>query len=55
MEEREYLIALNAITGVSASQKMQIIKEFGSAKAVFRSPKELALWSGCRPSCSRDC
>lgn len=54
MEERECLIALNAIGGMSASQKIQIIKQFGSAQDIFQSKERLASWPAASPSFIRN-
>ena len=54
MEERACLIALNAIGGISASQKIQIIKHFGSARDVFQKKEKLSTWPGFPPSFIRN-
>ncbi|MEW6378391.1 MAG: DNA-processing protein DprA [bacterium] len=49
MEEREYWIALNAVSGMGAGQKLRLINELGSAQEIFRLKSRAASWPECRP------
>lgn len=49
MEEREFWIALNAVSGMGAGQKLRLINELGSAEEIFRAKAKAASWSECRP------
>ncbi len=42
MEEREYLIALNALSGMSTNKKIQLINQLGSANKIFHNKDKVA-------------
>jgi DNA processing protein len=48
VEEREFWIALNAVSGMAAGQKLRLINEFGSPQEVFRSRDKVASLPECR-------
>jgi len=49
LEEREFWIALNAISGMAARQKLRLINVFGSPQEIFRSKVKVASLPECRP------
>jgi DNA processing protein len=49
VEEREFWIALNAISGMAAGQKLRLINEYGSPQEIFRSKDKVATRPECRP------
>ncbi|MEW5802639.1 MAG: DNA-processing protein DprA [bacterium] len=49
MEEREFWIVLNAISGMAAGHKLRLINEYGSAQEIFRSKNRVVSRPECRP------